>query len=69
VGAAPDSGTGEDPVAAAVALLSRPALVVVAGPPGSGRSTALQRITAAVPGPAHVGGGLAMLSAVPALAL
>jgi DNA-binding CsgD family transcriptional regulator len=69
VGAAPERGAGEDPVAAAVALLSRPALVVVAGPPGSGRSTALQRVAAAAGGPVHAGGGLAMLSGVPALAL
>ncbi len=53
----------------AAALLHRPALVVVAGPPGCGRTTALRRIAAAVPGPVHAGGGLAMLQAVPALAL
>jgi DNA-binding CsgD family transcriptional regulator len=52
-----------------VALLHGPALVVVTGPPGCGRSTALRDIIAAVPGPVHAGGGLAMLSAVPALAL
>jgi DNA-binding CsgD family transcriptional regulator len=68
VAAAPDSGA-DDPVAAAVALLHGPALVVLAGPPGCGRSSLLRQITAAVPGPVHAGGGLAMLSAVPALAL
>jgi DNA-binding CsgD family transcriptional regulator len=52
-----------------VALLQRPALVVVTGPPGCGRSTTLREITAAVPGPVHAGGGLAMLASVPALAL
>ncbi|MEV6851716.1 ATP-binding protein, partial [Actinoplanes sp. NPDC051411] len=56
---------GDDPVT----LLRGPALVVLTGPPGCGRSTALREITAAVPGPVHAGGGLAMLSAVPALAL
>ncbi|WP_275407496.1 LuxR C-terminal-related transcriptional regulator [Paractinoplanes ferrugineus] len=59
-----------DPLACAAALLHRPAaLVVLAGAPGSGRTTLLRRITAAVPGPAHTGGGLAMLSTTPALAL
>lgn len=55
--------------APAVTLLHRPGLVVLTGPPGSGRSTALRRLTAAAPGPAHTGGGLAMLQTVPALAL
>jgi DNA-binding CsgD family transcriptional regulator len=68
VAAAPDSGAG-DPVTAAVALLHGPALVVLTGPPGSGRSTALRQITEALPGPVYAGGGLAMLSTVPALAL
>lgn len=56
---------GDDPVT----LLHGPALVVLTGPPGCGRSTALREIAAAVPGPVHEGGGLAMLSSVPALAL
>ncbi len=56
-------------VTRAAAALTRPGLVVVAGAPGSGRSTLLRRITAAIPGPAHPGGGLAMLTTVPALAL
>ena len=59
----------QDPAASAAALLHRPALVVVAGPPGCGRSTLLRRIAASVPGPVHAGGGLAMLRTVPALAL
>ena len=58
-----------DPVAIAAALLHRPGLVVLAGPPGCGRSTLLRRVTAALGGPAHPGGGLAMLRATPALAL
>jgi DNA-binding CsgD family transcriptional regulator len=58
-----------DEVASAAAQLHRPGLVVLTGPPGSGRSTALRQITAAVTGPVHAGGGLAMLQTVPALAL
>ncbi|MCO8269607.1 LuxR C-terminal-related transcriptional regulator [Actinoplanes sp. TRM 88003] len=53
----------------AAAMLQRPGLVVLTGPPGCGRTTALREITAAVPGPVHAGGGLAMLQTVPALAL
>ncbi len=56
-------------VTRAVAALTGPGLVVVAGAPGSGRSTVLRRITAVAPGPAYRGGGLAMLRSVPALAL
>ncbi|GIF22239.1 DNA-binding CsgD family transcriptional regulator [Actinoplanes tereljensis] len=58
-----------DPLASAAALLHRPALIVLTGPPGSGRTTALRRLTAEVAGPAHTGGGLAMLRTTPALAL
>ncbi|MGX6606549.1 LuxR C-terminal-related transcriptional regulator [Micromonosporaceae bacterium Da 78-11] len=58
----------------AVALLHRPAphrpaLVVLVGPPGCGRSTLLRQVGTAVPDPVHAGGGLAMLAGVPALAL
>ncbi|MFI1991979.1 LuxR C-terminal-related transcriptional regulator [Actinoplanes sp. NPDC020271] len=56
-------------LAASSTLRHGPALVVLTGPPGCGRSTLLQRIAAAVPGPVHAGGGLAMLAGVPALAL
>lgn len=55
--------------AAHAALRQGPALIVLTGPPGSGRSTLLRRVAASVPGPTHLGGGLAMLSSVPALAL
>ncbi|WP_312034122.1 LuxR C-terminal-related transcriptional regulator [Actinoplanes sp. TBRC 11911] len=58
-----------DEVAEAAAQLHRPGLVVLTGPPGSGRSTMLHRITGTVTGPVHSGGGLAMLQNVPALAL
>ncbi|GIE28192.1 hypothetical protein Ait01nite_012370 [Actinoplanes italicus] len=61
--------TDEPEQAARTALRHGPALVVLTGPPGCGRSTLLRRIAAAVGGPAHLGGGLAMLSNVPALAL
>ncbi|WP_229074838.1 LuxR C-terminal-related transcriptional regulator [Actinoplanes sp. DH11] len=59
----------EPEVAARNALRHGPALVVLAGPPGCGRSTLLRKIAASVPGPAYLGGGLAMLAGVPALAL
>ncbi|HEV8173883.1 MAG TPA: LuxR C-terminal-related transcriptional regulator [Actinoplanes sp.] len=59
----------QDVTVSAAAWLRRPGLVVVAGPPGSGRSTILRGAAALVPGPVHTGGGLAMLTAVPALAL
>ena len=59
----------DGPTATAAAHLRRPGLVVLTGPPGAGRSTLLRAIAAATPGPVHSGGGLAMLSGVPALAL
>lgn len=58
-----------DVATAAATHLRRPGLVVLAGPPGCGRSTLLRSVAAAAPGPVHAGGGLAMLTAVPALAL
>ncbi|HET8657462.1 MAG TPA: LuxR C-terminal-related transcriptional regulator [Micromonosporaceae bacterium] len=56
-------------VPAAVAALAVPGLVVVTGGPGAGRTTLLRRIAVAFPGPVYRGGGLAMLSGVPALPL
>ncbi|GLW30439.1 LuxR C-terminal-related transcriptional regulator [Actinoplanes regularis] len=56
-------------LAASSTLRHGPALVVLTGPPGCGRSTLLQRVAAAAGGPVHAGGGLAMLANVPALAL
>ena len=59
----------QDLTVSADAWLRRPGLVVVAGPPGCGRSTVLRRVAAGAPGPVHTGGGLAMLAQVPAFAL
>ncbi|WP_433717090.1 LuxR C-terminal-related transcriptional regulator [Actinoplanes sp. CA-051413] len=59
----------QDLAGLAAAHLHRPGLVVLTGAPGAGRSTLLRRVAAAAPGPVHAGGGLAMLAAVPALAL
>ncbi|BFU44614.1 LuxR C-terminal-related transcriptional regulator [Krasilnikovia sp. MM14-A1004] len=59
----------QDLAAVAAGHLRRPGLIVVAGPPGAGRSTVLHRLAGATPGAVHTGGGLAMLTAVPALAL
>ncbi|AGZ42547.1 LuxR C-terminal-related transcriptional regulator [Actinoplanes friuliensis] len=59
----------QDLAGLAAAHLRRPGLVMLTGAPGSGRSTLLRRIAATAPGPVYAGGGLAMLAAVPALAL
>ncbi|GLH99150.1 LuxR C-terminal-related transcriptional regulator [Phytohabitans aurantiacus] len=56
-------------IAEATGLLAAPALVVVAGGPGAGRSTVLRQLGEAFRGPVFTGGGLAMLSTVPAFAL
>jgi DNA-binding CsgD family transcriptional regulator len=45
----------------AVARLESPGLVILAGPPGIGRSTLLSQVGAAFTGPVFAGGGLAML--------
>jgi ABC-type hemin transport system ATPase subunit len=68
-GHGPADGEGTRLTDQLLACLRRPGLVVLAGPPGSGRSTLLRRLAAQAPGPAHTGGGLAMLTGVPALAL
>jgi DNA-binding CsgD family transcriptional regulator len=59
----------QDLAGLAAAHLRRPGLVVLTGAPGAGRSTLLRRVAAVAAGPVHAGGGLAMLAAVPALAL
>jgi broad-specificity NMP kinase len=59
----------DDLAARAAGILLRPGLVVVTGPPGAGRSTVLRRLAETARGPVYSGGGLAMLAAVPALAL
>ncbi|GGM38001.1 LuxR C-terminal-related transcriptional regulator [Dactylosporangium sucinum] len=58
-----------DLVAAAVDALRNPGLVVIAGAPGTGRSTVLKRLGEAFRGAVFAGGALAMLRGVPALAL
>jgi DNA-binding CsgD family transcriptional regulator len=58
-----------DLVGAAMEALAAPGLVVVAGPPGTGRSTVLRRLGEAFRGPVFAGGALAMLRGVPALPL
>ena len=55
--------------ATAATHLQTPGLVIVTGPPGSGRSTLLHDIAGRFRGPVHAGGGLAMLRTSPALAL
>jgi DNA-binding CsgD family transcriptional regulator len=56
-------------LAAARNALAEPGLVVLAGGPGVGRSTALRRLAETFRGPVFAGGGLAMLRGVPAFAL
>ncbi|MDG4770988.1 LuxR C-terminal-related transcriptional regulator [Solwaraspora sp. WMMD792] len=63
------TGTVADAVAAATQRLTRPGIVILTGPPGSGRSTLLRRVAAATTGPVHTGGGLAALGHVPAFPL
>jgi DNA-binding CsgD family transcriptional regulator len=60
---------GGDVVARAVADLATPGLVVLAGPPGIGRTSALRQLGAVFRGPVYSGGGLAMLQGVPGLPL
>ncbi|MFG1924840.1 LuxR C-terminal-related transcriptional regulator [Cryptosporangium sp. NPDC048952] len=52
-----------------VAQLRRPGLVVLAGGPGVGRTTALRSVAEAFRGPVFTGGGLATLRHLPGMAL
>ncbi|WP_198586813.1 helix-turn-helix transcriptional regulator [Glycomyces xiaoerkulensis] len=54
---------------AAAALADGTGLAVFTGPPGCGRSHLLSQLASASKRPVHAGGGLAMLSSTPALAL
>jgi DNA-binding CsgD family transcriptional regulator len=58
-----------DIVTTATAALAAPALVVLTGPPGAGRTSALRRLGATFRGPVFAGGGLAMLRGVAGLPL
>ena len=66
-----DAGAGDrdDVLRAMAGALAGPGLVVVHGPPGCGRTRLLERLARASKRPVHAGGGLAMLSGAPALAL
>ncbi|WP_432824347.1 LuxR C-terminal-related transcriptional regulator [Dactylosporangium sp. CA-092794] len=55
--------------AAAVEALHNPGLVVIAGAPGTGRTSVLKRLGESFRGPVFSGGALAMLRGVPALPL
>ncbi len=59
----------EELISAAMEALRAPGLVVVAGAPGTGRSTVLRRLGESFRGPVFAGGALAMLRGVPALPL
>ncbi|SDD02514.1 helix-turn-helix domain-containing protein [Glycomyces harbinensis] len=67
----PPGGPGDrdDALRAMAGALAGPGLVVVTGPPGSGRTRLLERLARASKRPVHAGGGLATLSGAPALAL
>ncbi|MEV8514498.1 helix-turn-helix transcriptional regulator [Dactylosporangium sp. NPDC051484] len=56
-------------VAMAVDALRNPGLVVIAGAPGTGRTSVLKRLGESFRGPVFSGGALAMLRGVPALPL
>lgn len=62
-------GDREDALRAMAGALAGPGLVVVHGPPGCGRTRLLDRLARASKRPVHAGGGLAILSGQPALAL
>ncbi|MDN3243510.1 LuxR C-terminal-related transcriptional regulator [Glycomyces tritici] len=69
VPADPGRGDRDEALHAMAAALAGPGLVVVTGPPGCGRTRLLERLAQASKRPVHAGGGLAMLSGAPALAL
>ncbi|MEV3936196.1 LuxR C-terminal-related transcriptional regulator [Glycomyces sp. NPDC049804] len=69
VPAEPGRGDRDAALHAMAAALAGPGLVVVTGPPGIGRTRLLDRLAQASKRPVHAGGGLAMLSGAPALAL
>ncbi len=60
---------GDAVLDAAMARLAAPGLVLLAGPPGIGRSTLLARVGDGFRGPVFTGGGLAMLRSSPGFAL
>ncbi len=59
----------DDALRQAADALTETGLVIFTGPPGCGRTRLLERLAAASARPVHAGGGLAMLSGAPALAL
>ncbi|WP_460497463.1 AAA family ATPase, partial [Glycomyces tarimensis] len=59
----------DDVLRRAAEALAGTGLVILTGPPGCGRTRLLERLAAASKRPVHAGGGLAMLSGAPALAL
>lgn len=69
VPADPGHGDRDQALHAMAEALAGPGLVVVTGPPGCGRTRLLERLAQASKRPVHAGGGLAMLSGAPALAL
>ncbi|MCH7230295.1 LuxR C-terminal-related transcriptional regulator [Glycomyces sp. L485] len=67
--AAASPASRDDALRLAADALTDTGLAVFCGPPGSGRTRLLERLAASSTRPVHIGGGLAMLSGSPALAL